>query len=196
MPKDVKVTRTGLVLYGIAILVVAFVGVLMGNWLIGARQTQTYEHQIRQIRQHVTALIKDGDQFPSMELIDLDSKPINALTLFENHKNLLITISPGCKPCALTIAEWQEYIDTIPSDIRIIGIIDANPGQARAYISETDFPFVMYCDTSHVLPDKYGLQAFPSVVGIDEKGRVVFVREGWLEGFTPLDAYEIFANNQ
>jgi peroxiredoxin len=188
MPEEIKITRTSLILYGLAVLVVAFLGVMMGSWVIGKRQAGAYERWTSAGRSSPMAF-KKGDRFPSIDLIDLEGKPINTALLISGHKTVIITLSPGCEPCASMVNEWNQYADKIPPDLKIIGITNLGAGQALAYRNETGFPFQIYCDTAHVLSAVYGLEAFPTMVGLDMAGRVSFVGEGWLDGFTPLDAY-------
>jgi peroxiredoxin len=191
MTENIKISRRDFILYGLAILIFAFLGVVMGNWYISNRQARNYDRQIQNARPHSVASIKSGDEVPSLEMLDLNGKPVNLQLLTGGSKTLIITLSQGCEPCALTIAEWNEQVDKIPPDLKIIGISNSAPDQARAYADETGFHYAIYCDTAHVLASDYGLEAFPTVIGVDKTNHVSFISEGWLEGFTPLEAYKI-----
>ncbi len=190
MSKEIRITRRELILYGIAFLAVAFVGVLLGNVFINSRQARAYERQVL-TRPPATATIRSGDIFPAMELTDLDGRSIYTSALIKGHKTLFIVLSPGCEPCALAVAEWREYVDRIPDDLSIIGIVNFGPDPALTYKSDTGFPFPLYCDSANILAADYGLIGFPTIVGIDDDGKVAFIREGWQEGFSPLNAYKI-----
>jgi hypothetical protein len=193
MSKEIRFTRTSLILYGLGIVIVAFLGVVMGNWFIGSRQSGAYDYQMG-LRPNSTALLKKGDRFPSIDLVDLDGRAVNTVSVTAGYKTVIITLSPACEPCALAVGEWSHYVDDIPPDMRILGITDTDPLQAVSYREKTAFPFPIYCDTAHVLPVVYGLNSYPTRIGINEAGRVSFVGEGWSDGFTPLDAYELITS--
>jgi thiol-disulfide isomerase/thioredoxin len=195
MSREIRITRRELILYSIAFLVVAFVGVLLGNWFITSHQARAYERQVL-TRPPATATIKSGDIFPAMELTDLDGRSVSTSALINGHKTLLILLSPGCEPCALAIAEWQEYKNKIPDDLSIIGVVNIEPDPALLYISDNGFPFSVFCDTANILAVDYGLVGFPTIVGIDDKGKVIFISEGWQEGFSPLKAYKLIEHGR
>ncbi len=189
MSEEIRITRRNLILLGFAVLAVAFLGVLAGNWFMEMRQARKYDNRMS-MRRHASALIKEGDQFPSVELIDLNSESANTDFLVEGHKTVIITLEPGCEPCALVAEEWQQYADDIPHDLDIFGITNVDARQALEYKEKTGFPFPVYCDTARTFTTVYGLEAFPTVIGLDDVGRVSFVSEGWPGGLSPIDAYE------
>lgn len=195
MSREIKIARRELFLYGLAFLAVAFLGVLLGNWFITSRQAGAYGRQAF-TRPPSSTSIKMGDSFPSLDLADLDGGSVNTYELIAGRKILIVLLSPGCEPCAQAIVEWSEYAGRIPDDLSIIGIVNCDPVSALVYTSEYDFPFGLYSDTANVLASDYGLVGYPTVIGIDEKGKVMFISEGWREGFSPLDAYKMIARGR
>ena len=192
MAEEVRLSRAGIVLFGLAVVVVAVLGMAAAYWLFGKRQADAYERRLSAGLPSMS-LLKKGDEFPSIELINTGGEPVNTANLIAGHKAIIVTLSPGCEPCALLVDSWKSQVDKIPRDLKIIGITSLSADQTLNYMDKTGFPFEMYCDTTHVLAVEYGLGAFPSIIGVDEVGRIVFVGEGWADGFGPEDAYRMIA---
>lgn len=186
MSKESGISRTSLIIYALAVLIAAFVGILLGNWYINSHQAEAFERQIGK-HPYSTALLGSGDAFPSIELIDPDGMPVNTISLIEGHKSLIVMLSPGCEPYALIIDDWKENIDRIPSDLKVI----TDPRRAFRYWDKIGAPFPLYCDTAHKLSSVYGLEAYPTVIGIDDVGQIAFMVEGWREHFSFGDAYKL-----
>jgi peroxiredoxin len=191
---EVRFSKTSLVLIGLAIITVAFLGAVAGRWFVDWRQDQAYNRQVQAKRRGQESLLKPGDLFPAVEVINHNGKSENTAALAHRQKTLVLLMSVGCDPCTEAIQTWKRDVDELPSDLQAFGICQGEYEYADVYKNKTGFPFPVYCDTSHVLPAKYGLDVFPSVVGLAGDGRVAFLREGRHADITLLHAYDLIAH--
>jgi len=188
---EIRFSRISLVLIGLAVIAVAFLGVTAGLWFVNWRQDQAYDQQVQAMRHGEGSLFQPGDFFPAVELVDLSGNSDNIAVLAHGQKTLMLLMSIGCDPCTEAIQTWKQDADKSPSDLQVLGICQGDFEYAQVYKKKTGFPFPLYCDTGHVFPAECGLDVFPSVVGLTADGRVAFLREGRHADITLLDAYDL-----
>jgi peroxiredoxin len=107
---------------------------------------------------------------PDFELPDLDGNAV-ALHDYAGKKRLIATWASWCG-CRYDLPAWQALQRELP-DLQIISIsLDNTPEAAREYAeaAEPDFPVLI--DANHAVAEQYGLYNVPSVVWVDEDGRV------------------------
>ena len=107
---------------------------------------------------------------PDFELPDLDGNPI-ALHDYDGKKRLIATWASWCG-CRYDLPAWQALQQELP-DLQILSIsLDNTPDAAREFgeAAAADFPVLV--DVNHTVAEQYGLFNVPSVVWIDEEGKV------------------------
>ena len=148
------------------------------------------------MRPEMECKLVEGDIFPSVELTGLDGAPVNTESIISGKKSIMLFLSISCHPCTEAIDSWKEYENNLPPDLEVLGICCSDPEYAEVYKKKTGFPFPVYCDTEHRFPGDFGIRAFPSMIGLDENGRIVFVRIGWSEDFSPPEVLELMADSE
>lgn len=107
---------------------------------------------------------------PDFELPDLDGNPV-ALHDFAGKKRLIATWASWCG-CRYDLPAWQALQQELP-DLQVISIsLDNTPEAAREFADAADPDFPVLIDANHTVAEQYGLYNVPSVVWIDEEGRV------------------------
>jgi peroxiredoxin len=107
---------------------------------------------------------------PDFELPDLDGNPV-ALNEFAGRKRLIATWASWCG-CRYDLPAWQALQKELP-DLQIISIsLDNTPEAAREFAEAADPDFPVLIDANHAVAEQYGLHNVPSVVWIDEDGKV------------------------
>lgn len=190
MADEYKLSPKTAAIYIVVVLVVAFIGVLAGNWFVEWRRGGPAELDRQQWLADNQTSFMIGDPFPNEEVFALDGSIDSSLNLVSGSKTLVLFIAPGCGPCKLAIEEYKKDYEDLPSDLRVIGISTSDTASTAAYKAETGFPFEMYCDPNLMFTQQYDVVQFPSMVGIDEQGRVIFAVHGYREDFGLMSAYE------
>jgi peroxiredoxin len=107
---------------------------------------------------------------PDFELPDLDGNPVT-LGEFAGKKRLLATWASWCG-CRYDLPAWQALQRELP-DLQIISIsLDNTPDAAREFVEAADPDFPVLIDAHHAVAESYGLYNVPSVVWVDEDGKV------------------------
>jgi hypothetical protein len=87
---------------------------------------------------------------------------------------VLVTWASWCG-CRHEIAAWQALHEELaPRGVGIFSVaLDASPEAARPWIEAAEPTFPVVVDTAHVTAERYGITNVPSVVWVDEEGRIV-----------------------
>ena len=131
-----------------------------------------------------------GSRFPSVNLIsEPDSaevtRHIGARDVIGGHSALVVFVAQNCPPCDAFVKSWSESMAGLPSDVLVFGVINASPETRNGYRVLTDAQFPIYSDSTHAFGSNYGVAVYPTVVGVDADGKVVFAQNAPDPGFTP-----------
>ncbi|UCG62086.1 MAG: redoxin domain-containing protein [Candidatus Zixiibacteriota bacterium] len=183
------------ILYGIAIIVVAFIGVVLGNWFVEWRRSSQMppRPELKDWQMANRSSLEFNDPFPSEELLDLDSNTVSIDSLIAGRKVLVVMISPGCQPCAMAIKSWRSQLETLPADFTLLAIAGDEIAEMRTYRDEHNVPFPIYCDPAMLYTQQYDLTTFPTVIGVNEEGNVALVWHGFGEKYTLTDFYDVIS---
>ncbi len=189
MSNNQKPSVKSIILYGLAIIVVAFVGVLAGNWFVNWRQGDQQSAAYGDVNM---SLLKIGEAFPVEELVDLDSNIVSTGDFAAGKPALILFISPGCEPCKMALDVWAGEIPEISDKVSVFAIAAGDVSDIVAYKAKIGVDFPVYCDVDYLFPQQYDITSFPSIVGVTKNRLVAFVVHGYSEDFTLADAYERF----
>jgi hypothetical protein len=192
---NLKYNFKSVILVSIGFLIVGLIGVFAGHWFVNWRQVQANERRAESYMVKSEGLLSENDLFPYVSLINSARLSVNTHDVIAGRKTVVLFISPGCKPCTDAIKLWAPYLDKLPPDFNVIGIVNASYEYASDYLSEAGFPYPFYCDTGFVFLTEYGINGYPRCIGIDDNGRIAFLFRGPFSAFTPLDAYKRLKNN-
>jgi peroxiredoxin len=107
---------------------------------------------------------------PDFELPDLDGRPV-ALHDFDGNKRVIATWASWCG-CRYDLPAWQALQAELP-EVQIISIaLDNTPEAAREFADAATPDFPVLLDAHHAVAERYGLYNVPSVVWIDEDGKI------------------------
>lgn len=108
---------------------------------------------------------------PEFTLPDLSDQP-HSLSDWAGLKRLLVTFSSWCG-CRYDLPGWQELNDELAEEgfVVIAVAIDDSPKAVLRFTDGITMP-VLY-DPQHVLTELYAISNVPTVVWIDETGRIV-----------------------
>src|SRR3990172_6501514 len=96
MSKTLQVTRRQAMFLMLGVMVAAFLGVLVGSFIIPKTSNiQRFETNI---------LLKAGQAFPEAAFVSLDGRDYNLPQLLQGKKSILIFLTTDCPHCELLIS--------------------------------------------------------------------------------------------
>lgn len=110
-----------------------------------------------------------GDVAPDLSLSDVDGNAV-ALTR-AGRKTAVVAWSTWCG-CRYELPAWKQLADELEADgLDVVTVaIDEDPEAVRPWAATADLPVAV--DPEHRLSDVFGIVNVPSVVWLDEQGRV------------------------
>ncbi|UCD62756.1 MAG: redoxin domain-containing protein [Candidatus Zixiibacteriota bacterium] len=189
MAGDTKLSPKTIFIYLILVLVVAFIGVVAGNWFVEWRRSQGSQTSAEDWLVQNESLLKIGDPFPNEEVVSPEGVPDSTGALIANSKTIVLFLSAGCEPCKDAVGLWASEKDDLPGDVRILGICVGDTAEVAGYRRETGFPYALFCDRYFMFPQQYDVRSFPTMVGVTPQGTVAYVLHGYRENFTLKEAY-------
>lgn len=190
MADNQKLSVKSMILYGLAIIVVAFIGVVAGNWFVKWRHNDQIEMTTENWELNNRSALNRGDLFPDELLINMDGDSVNASSVIGGRKNLILFVATGCEACGMAIESWKKEVEDLPADLLVWGIGVGGLDELRAYKEQTGFPFPIYCDLELMYAQQYDLGTFPSVIGLDADGKVALIMQGYSQKYDLKDYYD------
>ncbi len=131
-----------------------------------------------------------GRAFPSVNLIaEPDSADamanIASRDVVAGKSALVMFVTQNCDPCNATVKSWSESLAGLPGDVIVLGVINASPEERNGYRVQTDAMFPIYSDSEGTFGRNYGVVIYPTLVGIDASGNIVFVQSAIDPSLTP-----------
>lgn len=110
---------------------------------------------------------------PPLDLQDVDGHPVSFDDL-AGHKRVLVTWASWCG-CRHELGGWQRLQDELAdAGLRLFSVaLDNDPEDARPWIEAAGPSYPVAVDPAHVTAERYGITNVPSVVWVDEDGRIV-----------------------
>lgn len=127
-------------------------------------------------------------QFPSVQLRDLDGKPVDSATLSNDGKPFVVSFfATWCKPCLRelkSIAEvYPDWQDETGMKLIAISIDEAqNAGKVRPLVDAQGWEYEVLLDSNSELYRALGVQMVPHLFIIDGQGNIVENRSGYTDG--------------
>ena len=142
-----------------------------------------------------------GARFPSVNLIsEPDSvevtRHIRSRDVIGAHSALVVFVAQNCAPCDAFVRSWSAALAGLPNDVLVFGVINASPEERNGYRVLTDAMFPIYSDSTHTFSSNYGVSVYPTVVGVDADGKVVFAQNAPDPGFTPDAALALLRSSR
>lgn len=157
------------------ILFIVIVAGIFAGFFISVKSglTEQYSNRVPSPSQlNNTTTLKVGEQFPSLEVYDLQDNPIDFSQLLEGHKTIVGILSAGCSPCEAFVQYFEES-DLISSKEYRVLLLSFD----RDYFAE-NFSFQAF----KLLPeieDDLSINVYPTIVGVGEDLTIRFVSSGF-----------------
>ena len=127
-------------------------------------------------------------QLPSVQLKNLNGKPVNTAKLSNDGKPFVISFfATWCKPCLRelkAIAEvYPDWQDETGMKLIAISIDEAqNASKVRPLVDSEGWEYEVLLDPNSDFARSMGVQSIPHVFVVDSKGKIVYNHSGYSDG--------------
>jgi peroxiredoxin len=120
----------------------------------------------------------EGKAMPSFNFTDLDGKTYNA----QNTFGKVVVVKcwfVHCQACVAEMPFLNAMVDQYSShkDVIFISLAFDKPDQLKTFLKQTQFSYPVVPDQEHYLLEELGVEAYPTHIVINRKGRIVRVVE-------------------
>ncbi|SYZ72496.1 hypothetical protein TRIP_C20611 [Candidatus Zixiibacteriota bacterium] len=125
--------------------------------------------------------LKIGDYLPTLPIKGPKDDSSSLLSALRRHKTLLAIVLPGCGPCRNLLDEWSEPSFAESAAWHPVILAVGSPEQAAEELPDNlkNHYQIFYCDEND-LNRLYRVAVYPTVLGIDQDGRIKFVISGYV----------------
>jgi thiol-disulfide isomerase/thioredoxin len=115
--------------------------------------------------------------WPLFAAADTAGRPVILDTVLNGHKTVVGFVAEGCEACRLFLERFAGVSNRAGDDLQLI-LLTQDPGFfVRQY-------GVRAFQVSPQAMDDQGIHSFPTIVGVNERGKVVFVSSGFPTSLT------------
>lgn len=125
--------------------------------------------------------IKVGQLAPDFTLQDLSGHAVT-LSAYRGQKVVLIDFwATWCGPCRMAMPGLQELADKYHDHgLEILSVNQGEPADhVRDFIQHEKYTFHVVLDQNQAVGEQYGVQGIPTLVLVDKKGIVRWIRVGY-----------------
>jgi len=125
-----------------------------------------------------------GSEAPLFSAERLDGGALS-LAALRGHVVLLNFWAVACPPCRIEMPELESiHRRYVGRGLRVIGVTEMDPSrdQALRSVAETGVTYPILLDPGARIGQLYALEAHPTTVILDARGRVRYVNVGYLRG--------------
>lgn len=135
----------------------------------------------------------EGKDIPSAQVEDLNGKKIDFKEALKPGKFYVVSFwATWCVPCKKELSnmielapKWKENFNT---EVVAVSTDDSRAkAKVKAYVSGESWPYIVLLDQNQDLMRALGIQSIPFTVIIDDKGKIVYTHNSYVEG----DEFEI-----
>ena len=134
-------------------------------------------------------------QFPDNEVKDIDQNRISLTDLKGEKFTVFDFWATWCKPCVTAIPKINSiYEEFSPKGIGFIGVnVDGprNLSKVKPFATTVNIQYPVVLDPDQDLVNRFNVTVFPTFLVLNEKGKEVFIHEGFNVGDEKLIREEL-----
>lgn len=135
----------------------------------------------------------EGKDIPTAQVMDLNGKKTDFRDVITPGKYYVVSFwATWCVPCKKELnnmvdlaTNWKENYNT---EIVAVSTDDSRAqSKVKAYVAGESWPYIVLLDQNQDLMRALGIQSIPFALIIDDKGKIVYTHNSYVEG----DEFEI-----
>jgi hypothetical protein len=185
--------RRARLLFPVLLLLAIGGGILLGNRVVAVRNRQAMNDRAARVETGEATKLRAGQMFPPLRVMVPGGGVVELPEALRGRPALVVVVSLECGPCLEALLGWAEAPDS-PGASSVVAVCDDPPEAALDFAGRVSFPFPLYADAGRVLREAYDVTVYPTVVGLDETGLMVFVSHGIGPAFSPEEGLRRIAD--
>jgi len=181
MSKKFEISKRFIIIFILGVGGSAFLGVLAGNYVSSRKMKKETPNPASQIA------FKIGDTFPNVKLKSLAEEDIDLHDLMNGKKAFLLILATSCPPCEEEVLKWQRTVNFMPENYILIGISPEPVADLKNYQTQKGLRFTLLNDPQAAFVSKYQINYYPTLIGVDQNKKVIFIQSEYFTGTTPQD---------
>ena len=134
----------------------------------------------------VFTIISTMAQFPDIELKDIDQNWVSLEELKGEKLTVIDFWATWCKPCVTAIPKINSiYNEYSGQGIGFIGVnVDGprNLSKVKPFATSMKIQYPLVLDPDQNLVNRFNVTVFPTLIVLNEKGKEIFIHEGFNPG--------------
>lgn len=125
---------------------------------------------------------------PAITLSDMNGKKVNVADYGKSGKITVFSFwATWCVPCKKELSEldkvYEEWQKKYNLDLVAVSIDDVrNTAKVKTYVNGEGWTYNVLLDINQDLKRAMGIQSVPYTVLVDQKGNIVYIHNGYIEG--------------
>jgi len=167
-----RLTKKTIFLLMGGVLVAAFLGVSAGSYFIQWNSGRKRDAQVKD-----RILLKVGQTFPRGNFVDVEGKSYLERDL-GGKKTILIFFTTECHHCETALQKWADFYPNRNSEYEVVAISYEPVDKLRSYKTEKNLSFPVFNDSVGKFTGTYKIEAYPTIIGINEHREIAFIEIG------------------
>ncbi len=173
MTEPIRFTKKTVILLLAGVVVTAFLGVWAGGYFVQLKAERESHAKVG-----ADLLLKKGEVFPDYTFTNLEGQPVELSQKLQNKRTVLLFISTECGPCQVLTEKWSAAYSQVGSEFQVLGISGEPVNVVKEYKAGKNLPFEMLADPEGKFIKQYKIDAFPTLIGLNEKNQIVLIEFG------------------
>lgn len=171
MAESIQVSKKQILYLTVCVMLAAFLGVAVGGYVVRLKVEKA-------ARPESSVLLKKGQSIPDHVLIGLDGTKHQFLKLAEDKKTIVLFITTECPHYERLLRKLDSIPSELLSEYQIIGVSFEPVDKLKSYQAAMNFIIPLYNDFQGKFTGAHKIEAFPTLIGVNKRGKIVFVEVG------------------
>ncbi len=166
-----RISKKQIVFLLLGISTAAFLGIVAGSYVVQQKTA-------RASKLGANLLLKVGQIFPHYRFVGADARFPDFDPSVDGKKSVLFFLTTDCGFCNEAIGRWANAYSKFKSKYQVVGISYEKMDVLKEYQVKKKVPFPLFNDSLGKFTAEYKIDAYPTLIGINEKREIVFIEFG------------------
>ncbi len=171
MAENIQLNKKTIIFLLSGVMLTAFLGVVAGSYFL--------KMQNQPPQPGANLKLKVGQTFPNYSFNTLNGKVTPIYQLIDGKKAVVLLISTHCGNCEPVTQEWSAFYPQGSSQYAVLGISSEISSAIKEYQTTKNLTFPLYYDSLGKFINEYKVDAYPTMIGLNENKKIVFIEFGY-----------------